>query len=301
MLKTTVLLAHVLAMHCLRMQQSHAPNPPKGLEWPLLIDGKDAKFGPHAYDGHGMQAALEDALPFVMNEDELGDLTIEVAMKIHRQCCSDIELDGSKVANEFRGFSEAPFDGFWETECFLKMSCEEQQAALADVPKDLLTLKPMEGKPGCFSHIRSLKLHPTVVKDKFKILIQNYSDTSKQVVGASFQVRLTTLARMLHNLAWLHPFTGSNGRFRTLLLQREIRRLGLGSGSFMYNNNRDVFHIGLDVYMSKIEEGIRMFDASMQINKNAWLDDNNVRNHFKQFPEPANGSCPKDEVAGSIS
>jgi len=235
----------------------------------------------YAYDDHGMQAVLDDALPFVMNEDGLGDLTVEVAELIHITCCRH---------QHFRNF-EAPINAYWEQHCFWRMSCEEQQAALANVPEDLLTLKPMQGKPGCFSHVRSLALNHTVVKEKFKIMIQKYSDTSKQVAGESFQVRLTTLARMLHHLAWLHPFVDFNGRFRTLLLQREIRRLGHGSGAFMYNNNRDVFHIGLDVYMSKIEEGIRMFDASMQINNNAWLDDNNVRKHFKQFPEPANGKC----------
>lgn len=111
------------------------------------------------------------------------------------------------------------------------------------------------------------------------------------------QQQLHALAKFMRAMAWLHPFTDANGRFRNLLMQREIKRLGLGCGAMMYNNNRDIYFTNTSTYARKIEEAISVANDAREAERasdrnkpavNPWLDPVRVARHGTRFPPPGN-------------
>ena len=70
------------------------------------------------------------------------------------------------------------------------------------------------------------------------------------------------IARLLQNLAYLHPLDGHNGRSRLLLLQYELRRNKLACGTMMFNNNKNAYFDTLDAFTAKILEGIRVYNEA---------------------------------------
>lgn len=245
---------------------------PQDMHWALMIDGKNADLGPHGYDGDGFEDALS-TLPFLLGSTE--PFSWDLAQRIHNMCCS---------AMTWRTEGPMPMNGQY-AECFTRMDCKDQQAAISDLPENWT--KTQEGnQSGCFKSIRSWVPNRKKMKQTLKDVLSYYARDSNALLkqGASFDAKLDRLVKMLRQVAWLHAFRNFNGRFRTLLLQREIRHLGLGSGAAMYNNNRDVFFIDANTYKEKILEGIRMLDLSLAGKANAWLNMTNIQGHKEHFP-----------------
>lgn len=272
---TRAIVSCILAItaHGLKMKgEALPPAIPQHLQWVLAVDGKDAEKGPHGYDGDGFEDTLS-TLPFVLSNTE--PLTPELAMRIHRSCCS---------ALPWRTGGPMPMNGQYAA-CFTRMDCKDQEAALSGVPKEW-TITTKGNQSGCLENIKSF----IPARKRVPLLLQGifayYAWDTKKLVqqNASFDAKLDRMAQMLRQVAWLHAFRNFNGRFRTLLLQREIRYLGLGSGAAMYNNNRDVFFMGLNTYKAKILEGIEMLDLSLEYGANAWLNLTNVQRHRERFP-----------------
>merc|ERR1712146_462172 len=94
---------------------------------------------------------------------------------------------------------------------------------------------------------------------------------------------LEILVSFTRSFAFLHPFSNGNGRLRNILLQRELRRLGIACGTMMFNYNKDAFVDGFSRQVSKIKEGIRMFDEAVASGKNPWLDQVTVEKHNADF------------------
>jgi len=251
------------------------PAIPKDLEWSLTIDGKDAHLGPRGYDDHGFEQ-LTSALPFVL--DQTAPFSRKLAMQIHDKCCWQQKYRGNLTMPE-------PMDNTFGW-CFVQLPCKFQMEAISDIPPYYLVTKGNQS--GCLESILSWRPDQQRLMKELKWMFDEYETDAAKLVqkGASFDAKLDRLARMLRRLAWLHPFSNFNGRFRTLLLQREIRSLGLGAGAAMYNNNRDVFFIGLETYKQKISEGINTLHRSLEKNENAWLEPERVLEHKSQFPAP---------------
>merc|ERR1719345_266878 len=70
--------------------------------------------------------------------------------------------------------------------------------------------------------------NPVPVEEHLVALIAQYN--KKVTKRDTDQGKIRALSNFLRNWAWLHPWSGGNGRIRNLVLQREIRQLGLGCG-----------------------------------------------------------------------
>merc|ERR1719265_2003378 len=119
------------------------------------------------------------------------------------------------------------------------------------------------------------------VKETYKQMMADYTaDVDKLTTKKDKVVRL---AYYLKDFAFLHPWGNGNGRFRTMQLIHEVRRLGLGCGTLMYNNNKDLYYLTKKVYIEKIEEGIAMYDKAAATGKSPWLDQEIVARHKARF------------------
>lgn len=96
---------------------------------------------------------------------------------------------------------------------------------------------------------------------------------------------LILLARFLRSIAWIHPFTDCNGRTRVVLMQKELRRLGLACGAMMFNNNADIYVSTTDAYVDKLKEGMQVADRVLESYKKPW-NENKVATHVRNFPIP---------------
>lgn len=292
-MQAIVLSTLVLATQGVKLKTP--PSIPKELQWAMVVDGKDADLGPNGYDGvvlkiPGFEDTLEHGLPLALQQ--VGPFTEEAALAIRQECCGSIGFRNEQTY--------LPLDGKW-TACFLGMSCKAQEAALSDVPKYLNHVTKKKHQPGCLDDIHNLVTGNNTAH-YLTALLQDYAKDATSLLeqGASFEAKLDRLARMLRHLAWLHPYRDMNGRFRTLLLQREVRNLGLGSGVSMFNNNRDVYYIALDTYKQKIIEGIHMLDLTVKTGTNAWLDTAKVQAHMDTFPRTVTRDCKNHGGQGAV-
>ena len=119
-----------------------------------------------------------------------------------------------------------------------------------------------------------------------EFLMQQYIDKLPDHPTSSSRQALEALGWLLQNLAFLHPLGDLDGRSRLLLMQHELRRLGIARGTFIYNNNKDIYFETLDVLTSKIEEGIQMYNKAAASGLNPWTDKFNVNRHAQQFGRP---------------
>jgi len=95
--------------------------------------------------------------------------------------------------------------------------------------------------------------------------------------------QLRTIAFLVLNLAFAHPLMDHNGRSRLLLTQHELRRLNLGCGTFMYNNNRDMTFNTLNETAGKIKEGMLMYNIWEETGVNPWTDKKMQKKHRQDF------------------
>jgi len=121
----------------------------------------------------------------------------------------------------------------------------------------------------------------TVMVHRLQTLFEKYN--IKLAESSNKDDTLRALAYLLQNLAFLHPLGDKNGRSRLCLLQYELRRLGIGRGTFMYNNNKDIYFEPLDVYVEKIRGGISMYERAATTKSNPWLDDHEQKHHQETF------------------
>jgi hypothetical protein len=242
------------------------------LEWALQIDGAlaDAR-GCHAL-GPEFEKAFE-ALRYTLKELGSAEIGLEMIQKIN-------DLSGHKG---FRTF-EVPL-GDHAPACFAGMSCDKKKEILQGLPTQLCAV---QATSECSVQIIMPKKAEDLqggVEGQLKSIINDYNNAMRHAVS-SHSIKISILALFLRSFAWLHPFGDHNGRARTILLQHEIRRHGLGRGAVMYNNNRDVYFISASTYAAKIEEGIHMADRMFAEKKNPWLDANNVKKYKEKFPHP---------------
>lgn len=185
--------------------------------------------------------------------------------------------------------------------CYHKMGCEATRGAVLDIPSDLRgTTTETQGNRSCVQTAWILRKSSEEVKESLVRLLRNYNEALQSLdhvahAGNLLEQRLEILGTFLRQLAWLHAWRNGNGRTRTLVLQRELRCLGIAPGAIMYNNNRDIFFIDNVTYMGKIREGIRMATIAIHSNLtvNPWTSKHRVATHLQEFPPPGNGKCFK--------
>lgn len=101
---------------------------------------------------------------------------------------------------------------------------------------------------------------------------------------------ILALAKLLQNLAYLHPMARHNGRSRLALLTYALRQRGLSCGTMMYNNNKNIYFEEVSVIAAKIEEGMEYYEKAeaTSFEENPWQKDKDtaVKAHMLRFPKP---------------
>lgn len=175
--------------------------------------------------------------------------------------------------------------------CTDEMECSDVQALLTNIPSYLYTYNELKTKnPICPKGLRAEIPQGDTKKQVLRRLISNYNDALHSALAGGFarEQVFNALMKFTRSFAFLHPFENGNGRLRNMLLQRELRRLGLACGTMMFNYNKDAFVDGHERYSAKVKEGIEWFDWAIQNQKNPWLDNSTVAAHQEKF-ETLNG------------
>jgi len=242
-----------------------------GSTWGLFIDGKDASYGEHAY-GLDFALSMSSALA-TMNENLDDEISFESIVRLHDEACptyKPIRGKKDKVMHEL-------------STCFLFAEQELKQDILKDLPASAVDVHRFLIKHGIRWMGARQHLHQQEVKDILKDMIDKYNFNIRKTSTNDVSKRIVALAQLLRSLAWLHPFTDCNGRTRVILLQKELRRLGLGCGAMMFNNNADIYVTPTDRYVAKIQEGIQMAARVLETGSNPWHEEE-IQKHLHQFP-----------------
>jgi len=249
----------------------------------MLLDGKDHVKGKDAYDWHGFDQAYK-ALKFLLQEKPEEPLAYPHLMKARHICCDHAEGRNFDWAGMTANNYEGPV--FRSYTC---LECDHLKALIADVPKEFFKIKNgnnvnlARSPKGC-KEFSSVFLKPKTIENtqtQFKALLLAYNTDVEKLTNK--KDKLVRLAYYLKDFAFLHPWGNGNGRFRTMQLIHEVRRLGLGCGTFMYNNNKDLYFLTKKTYIEKIQEGIAMYDKGVADGKSPWLNEDIVARHKARF------------------
>jgi len=257
------------------------------LFWGMILDGKDHTKGKHQYDWHGFGEAYK-GLDFLMHTKPDDELNYEHLMKARHVCCDNAEKGGKGAAYGWAGTKANAYEGpvFRSYTC---AECDHMKALLADVPIDLFKIKKgnnpnLNRSPKSCKEYSSVLLRPKSVKEtqtRFQALIAAYNTDMNKLTEK--EDKMVRLASFLKDYAFLHPWGNGNGRFRALMLNREVRRLGLGCGTFMYNNNKDLYYITKKTYVEKIIEGLKMYNNAIATGESPWVNAAVVAEHKERF------------------
>merc|ERR1719161_586146 len=266
------------------------------LFWGMLLDGKDHTKGKHAYDWHGFQFAYQ-AMHLLLTTEPDEPLEYEHLLKARRIV--------EKASGRF-GWAKTALD--YEGPVFNSYTCLEckfMKALVDDVPQEFFRFSQGKNRNSGRSNAscpdyKGVFLRPKPVSEtqqKLKELLSAYNSDIEKLTTK--KEKLVRLASYLKDFTFLHPWGNGNGRFRTMQLIHEVRRLGLGCGVFMYNNNKDLYFMLKKTYAEKIEEGIEMYERGMQTGTSPWLDADVVAKHKARFnPDdimPGLSNCRKYE------
>jgi hypothetical protein len=250
------------------------------LFWGMILDGKDHSKGKEAYDWHGFKDAYK-ALQFMLATKPDEPLEWTHLMKVRNV----VVPKNGKNFGWARSAQDLEGPVFRSYTC---LECEHMKTLIADVPQEFWKIKmgthQKKSADGSCPDYASVFLKPKSVsttQQTFQKLIEEYNADMEKLTDRS--EKLDRLTSFLKDYAFLHPWGNGNGRFRALMLNHEVRRLGLGCGAMMYNNNKDLYYITKKVYRQKIDEGIAMYDKAMASGTSPWVDENVVAEHKKRF------------------
>merc|ERR1719189_2886660 len=123
--------------------------------------------------------------------------------------------------------------------------------------------------------------------DYSRLLIHLFHKYNHGVAGAATtDDLLVNLARLLRDIAFIHPLSGRNCRSRNLILQYELRRLNIACGAMLYNFGKNIYFDPLETTILKIKEGIQVFQEASQegFAENPWTRQATIDRHFDRFP-----------------
>jgi len=241
------------------------------LAWSMFIDGEFARGGAYEFGPDYIQRMLK-------TWDELqhssGQMDVENLLDVHRVACY-------KDKEVLRVLDQGPYELLWT--CSKDMLNGSAAQLMEDLPEDAL-----EVGRGSDGSIEQLKPRKSIDSSEVMTLLHQIIRTYNE--NLPIRGPLESLSVFLRSLAWLHPFKDCNGRTRTFLLQRELRRLKLGCGAFMFNNNANIYVSTTQEFKQLILEGIDMAQRSLSLGANPW-DELTVEKHRSNFPLKVSESC----------
>jgi len=120
-------------------------------------------------------------------------------------------------------------------------------------------------------------------------LIKVFDDYANEVRPNPGRAKeVLALAKLLQNLAYLHPLADENGRSRLAVTNYVLRQRGLACGTMMHNNNKNIYFESVETIAAKIEEGIEVYEKALATNfaENPWQAAGAQEKHFARFPKP---------------
>eukprot|EP00933_Yihiella_yeosuensis_P016532 TRINITY_DN1407_c4_g1_i1.p1 TRINITY_DN1407_c4_g1~~TRINITY_DN1407_c4_g1_i1.p1 ORF type:complete len:352 (+),score=70.74 TRINITY_DN1407_c4_g1_i1:60-1058(+) len=238
-------------------QENVSQELPQDLHWGVYIDGRDASKGQNAYGlnfSQDMEAALKEVHSFPADLE-----TYEVFLKIK-----------TLLKSEYRhGMDNPPLNEH-------RMNCMEthvpssyQKAIFQNTMVDRMKAENEKGRAG---------------DEVEELLADIFREYDKKIAESSTEdEKYLSVAILLRNLAWLHPFEDRNSRSRVLLLQSELRRLGLAGGAFLFNNGQNIYYDSEDTWIAKLKEGVEMYKLAMNDRQNPWLDSSKISQHLEKY------------------
>jgi hypothetical protein len=238
------------------------------LSYGLFIDGKDSNNGSLAYGFDYARRMLAAWKHMQLNISQ--ELTVQYVADIHERAY------GRPGARKFVFNAAIEF-----ARCMHWVENDDlKRALLTDLSEDIVDVKLNEH--GSIDSIRAKIFSEGEVYTHLANIIGKYN--SEQRRAQQPQQQLKILAGFLRSLAWLHPFEDGNGRTRTLVLQHELRRLNLGCGAMMFNNNANIYFDTTETYVRKILEGQDAAAYALLHGANPWSDPIRRASHLEAFP-----------------
>lgn len=277
-------------------------------QWWLIIDGKDANRGAHAYDDHGNYGPeVLSAMKFMgttLNDGPVNlDLVQRIAAKVgksldkmtgHPATKSDPGARTARnilLAHDVVAHDVVPAHPARNIQpmCSNMMSCEETQGLVEGLPdfafiSDNNTKCPRNVLPGA-GHMK-----PAEMQKILSATIAMYNADLEKATDRESTIR--ALATFLRNYMWVHPYEENNGRAKTVLMHREVRRLGLACGAILWNNNKVLYVDSLQTFVDKLKYGMQIYEQAVSSEQNPWLDQKVQEDFHAKFPySPGKKAC----------
>jgi len=229
--------------------------------WGVVLDGRSANGGRCAYGcpyADEMQAHL-NAMYQMLNNRELpvDSLTIEHFKKIREMLGANWRKYNNPISNEVHYCHSTA------------MHPDQVQQIMADVTSVNAQYEP-----------RAPVNNIEVVTG----LLNTYNNGV--ATATSVDDLMVNLARLLRNLAFIHPLANRNSRSRLLILQYELRRLNIACGASLFNYGKNIYFETLDTTVMRFREGIQVYQEGRQTNfqVNPWTQQATIDRHFSWVP-----------------
>eukprot|EP00746_Dinoflagellata_sp_MGD_P161360 gnl/MRDRNA2_/MRDRNA2_88471_c0_seq1.p1 gnl/MRDRNA2_/MRDRNA2_88471_c0~~gnl/MRDRNA2_/MRDRNA2_88471_c0_seq1.p1 ORF type:complete len:293 (+),score=47.21 gnl/MRDRNA2_/MRDRNA2_88471_c0_seq1:115-993(+) len=222
--------------------------------WGIWIDGREADKGADVY-GANYHAKLVPALNYISQLARGGpDANADIFVKIKEFLNTSYEMN--------------------------RMEDRKAKYCMYALPKDKLN--------ELTSTIKMNKV-PWHADYKKVALEPMFADYAQKIQGSPGRhAEMIALADLLRNLAFLHPLNDYNGRSRMLITNYILRQRGLGCGTMMYNNGKNIYFLTGKEVAEMLEEGMQMYDkaAATQFAINPWQNEEMQNQHRAHFPTP---------------
>jgi hypothetical protein len=261
LLSTSVLLALSLGTSALRLGKSEEPTQcNKEPNWGVIIDGKDAAQGAGAYG----KSFLKPALATLSKVYEWSD-------------APDAKAPDRELFERIANLHGEPFNASKGTH-----TTKQVRQCLGKLPEDKQS-KILENVIA-WKGLRANHERWSNKGDQMIDVLKEYN--SRQKAAITYEDKVKAIAFLAQNVCFGHFLENHNGRTRTALIQYELRRLHIACGTFLYNNNRDMFFNSKDYAERKIQEGIEAHQHWEKTGQNPWADKAKVKQHLHDFPQP---------------
>lgn len=233
----------------------------EGVAWGIVIDGRNADQGPNAYGENYIARVLRQVQGAQMLADDAGpELRYsDWANLTHNR---HYRTYSNPIHNEVQTCQKSVFDKTRINDIF---DGGHGITIMDRKYKDLLDRKQAKDYEEAISG-----------------LIAQYNKKLK--VAQNDEDKLHAIAFLMRNLAYLHPLADENGRSRILLTQFELRRLKLGCGTMLYNNNKDIYFQTEEEFVGKLKEGLQKYREAEATGQNPWQEKDAKQKHKEAFP-----------------
>lgn len=246
----------------------------------VWIDGRDAQRGPDAYGGDAYNLPMQRALQSVYDFGSDGpDANLDIFKTI-----VDIVRPG-EYRTKWRVFKNP--NGLEVRACHKFMPVEvlnKLMSTVTVVDKDFNQVYAVAGSTTPVDEHGGSGL---TNEQFFDMLAYLFSTHSQEVSGKPGRhAELVSIAKLLQNIAFLHPLGDQNGRSRLLLLQYMIRQRHLGCGTMMFNNNKNIYMESAENYAELLEESMEIYSKASEVAfaENPWQTNATQISHRDRFP-----------------